>query len=143
MEYKGILKVNAHDLYETLLESVRLDAGEKTGREIDKRTVEKGMRYKTQRQYKGKMVDAYVDIKSPVKDKRIEIDYSAQGMNYAMIYDIVSIDERNCELTYNENGDLESVSALQRFVFNSKNKKRFKEIEKYIINNKKEKKNEA
>lgn len=144
MELKKILNVDAKDVYDSIITSIKYDIEQATGKEISKEDIYEGYSYikemTTKTSNKGNITVTIEELKEPlVYACRFT---SRQGDNYIK-YEINSLEEGMCEVTYSEDFDGSSksknwnyklVMLFYKRSFNKKANALLGNIEKYISN---------
>ena len=134
LSYQTILHVTRKELYELLLQQTASDISVKTEKDLTIDDIKKGYKYQYQRKGGKNPIMASVHIFKPSLD-HLETHYElSSGERFVMKYLLKDLEDQ-CEVEYiQDNG--KKPSSLETFLFRRQMKKRFKQIENYLISKK-------
>lgn len=136
IKYEGILKVTAHEFYETMLKQICADVNDKIKKDLTVEQISKGYKYRVTKTQGKKSVESTINVHAPVLDKKISVSNFSQNVLFTMTYEIEALEPELTKVTYiQETTNDKNEGKLTQWLLQRNTKKRFKAFEKYILSN--------
>lgn len=131
------MKASLTDAYNTILDSTIAEVGLYSGKKITAEALANGYKYHRRVKEKGRDVDVVVHIRKPQPYKNINIMSAYPDQNYELNYSFEALDDKHTLITY-EQINSRNKDKKAGLLFTWGMRRRFKQMEKYIIRAKKE-----